>query len=110
MAREYRQIHTGSWVGESKCGECKGTGKIGTYVCGYCEGVGRFEDRYFTRVDITGVPTLADKIARIICNHLNPMGSGRLALSKSDVELADSIVEFLKKEAELLAETINGRS
>lgn len=67
----------------------------GTAICGYCDGAGKVQLSDFTRVDIDGTPTLADRIARIICDF-ESHAPGRLALSKGNCELADEIVAILE--------------
>ena len=68
--------------------------EYGPAICGHCDGKGRLEKSTFRRVDIEGEPTLADHLDRVISNH-ESYAPGRLALSQSDCELADKIIEAL---------------
>lgn len=68
----------------------------GTAICGHCNGFGRMEMRDFTRVDIDGPPSIADEIARVVCDFEMSHAPGRLALSKANCDLADRIVELLR--------------
>ena len=65
-------------------------------ICGACNGSGQCPPLVFNRVDIDPPESLADRLARVITDHLS-RSPGRLAISEDEIKLADTIVQRLKE-------------